>query len=97
MAHSGLRATAGLHAGLLMAECPALLSGSGSGLAGAGTGRGRLLRDLREGARASASVGLAVPIGPGSHLEVTCSRPLVTQPRDRPERWQFAVTIGVGS
>ena len=101
-ASRGWRLVASLQAGVLSASAPypwesgnnGNAAGSRSG-GGGGTGVGLVARAAEE-VRASASVGVGIPVGRGSELSLLCSRPLQLQPQDRPEKWQIAISLGIG-
>ena len=86
LAAAGVRGSASVQAGFL-APCANFWSGnhcSNSVLNGTAF-------------NASASVGVGIPLGAGAGVEVLCSKPFICGAQDRPERWQLAIGLGIGS
>lgn len=86
LAAAGVRGSASVQAGFL-APCANFWSGdhhSSSILNGTAL-------------NASASVGVGIPLGAGAGVEVLCSKPFICGAQDRPERWQLAIGLGIGS
>jgi outer membrane protein assembly factor BamA len=93
LAAAGVRGSASVQAGLLAPNAAALWNRSNGSFGGSFGGGGS------DGAavHASASVGVGIPLGAGAGVEVVCSVPLTCGARDRPERWQLAIGLGIGS
>jgi len=87
LAAAGVRGSASVQAGLL-APCANLWNSTHS--SGGSVLNGTSLN-------ASASIGVGIPLGAGAGVEVLCSKPITWSAQDRPERWQLAIGLGIGS
>jgi len=81
LAEAGIRATASLRAGLLGSRVP--------------TDAGDFFK-LSHLVRSTVSLGLCVPVNQGAILELSCAKPLTSQPQDRGEQWQLSIGLGLG-
>ena len=92
-AEAGVRVQAALSVGALTPGAPTL-----GGLLGGPAGGGGLLSAVRRGAdehlRASASVGVSIPMNPSVNIDVSLSRPLRTRQHDQVECFQLSVGMG---